>query len=271
MPLMLILLFGPKKCGKKTVRDYLIRQKNFEEINYTTDIYENLIKNEKWCKDYVTVLPSIDDYKLYKKRPCARLILLVAPSKTNWRNENDDDFNKILIDYRDCFWINNFGSLQNLYENADKCLENVRPSWDVYFLKIALLVSKRSNCMKGRVGCILVKDKRIISTGYNGTPTKALNCYENGCKRCNEGARNNERLEYCLCIHAEENALLFPGLASTTGSSLYVTTFPCQLCCRKIVQMGVKRVIYSVEYGKTDSIVNEILGKAGIEVCKLII
>ncbi|KAM0677535.1 Deoxycytidine monophosphate (dCMP) deaminase [Binucleata daphniae] len=266
---MLILLYGPQKSGKKTVKEYLVKHKNFEEIKYTNDIYQNLVKNEKWCKDYVTLLPNIDDYMIYKKRPCARLILLLAPTSTDWRNENDDQFNKILIDYRDCYWINNYSTVKDLQYNIDKCLENVRPSWDIYFIKIAMLVSKRSNCMKGRVGCVLVKDKRIISTGYNGTPFKAVNCYENGCKRCNEGARNNEKLEYCLCIHAEENALLFAGFVSTAGTTLYVTTFPCQLCCRKIVQMEIKRIVYSVDYGVADSIVNEILSKAGIEICKV--
>lgn len=139
----------------------------------------------------------------------------------------------------------------------------------MYFAKIAMLVSKRSNCMKGRVGCVITKDNRIVSTGYNGTPFKAVNCYENGCKRCNDGARNNEKLEYCLCIHAEENALLFAGFVNAQDCTLYVTTFPCQLCCRKIVQMKIKRIVYSAEYGMSDNIVNEILEKAGIEVCKI--
>jgi acetyltransferase-like isoleucine patch superfamily enzyme len=90
-----------------------------------------------------------------------------------------------------------------------------RPSWDTYFINIAKLTSERSNCIKRRVGCILVKNKRILSLGYNGTPVGTLNCYQGGCKRCYDQWCNNnvdsaaKSLDLCMCLHAEENAILF--------------------------------------------------------------
>ncbi|KAM0674652.1 Deoxycytidine monophosphate (dCMP) deaminase [Gurleya vavrai] len=262
---MLILLFGPPKSGKTVIKSFLINNKNFKEMEYTREIFSDLIKMQSWCENYVTILPSITESEFYKKRPCVRLVILFSPSNCLWRNANDDFFYECIYEYKECHWITNFGSIDDLHKNTEKLLEKIRPTWDQYFMKIAVCVSKRSNCMKGRVGCVIVKENRIIGTGYNGTPSKAVNCYENGCKRCNNGARNNVDLEYCFCIHAEENALLYLSYENVKGSFLYVTTFPCQLCCRKIIQMKIKKVVYGVKYSNSDIIVNDYLKNAGIE------
>lgn len=133
-------------------------------------------------------------------------------------------------------------------------MEHSRPSWDEYFIEIAKLTSKRSNCVRRRVGCIIVKDTRILSLGYNGTPKGTVNCFEGGCERCmnlhKEASNNNHRevsgsrLDLCMCLHAEENALLFVGQGELDGSTMYVTLLPCVSCTKKILQCKIKRVVY---------------------------
>ncbi|KAJ2526007.1 Deoxycytidine monophosphate (dCMP) deaminase, partial [Coemansia sp. RSA 1935] len=147
----------------------------------------------------------------------------------------------------------------NLYEYMVKIDlangERLRPSWDTYFMLLSELASHRSNCMKRRVGCILVKDNQIIATGYNGTPKGVTNCNEGGCPRCNAGTPCGVSLDHCLCIHAEENALLEAGrgrVRSAADVVLYCNTCPCLGCAKKIVQVGVKVVVYSKGYGMDD-------------------
>ena len=130
---------------------------------------------------------------------------------------------------------------------------NERPTWDEYFIKIAKLTSERSNCIKRKVGCIIVKDNRILSLGYNGTPSKMKNCYEGGCQRCMEQYNNSEHisgknLDMCMCLHAEENAMLFVPKNELNNSVLYVTLMPCISCVKKIIQCGIKKVIYIEDY-----------------------
>ncbi|BGP38541.1 Deoxycytidine monophosphate (dCMP) deaminase [Rhodotorula kratochvilovae] len=161
--------------------------------------------------------------------------------------------------------------------------ETLRPSWDTYFMLLASLASLRSNCMKRRVGAVLVRDKRVVSTGYNGTPRGVRNCGEGGCGRCNshgdglggEGpasgggmSRVGEALDECLCLHAEENALLEAGRervsgGGTEGAVLYCNTCPCLRCTVKIVQCGVKEVIYSLSYSM-DSASRRVMEEAGV-------
>jgi dCMP deaminase len=108
--------------------------------------------------------------------------------------------------------------------------ERLRPSWDTYFMHLSDLAARRSNCMKRRVGCILVKDSRVIATGYNGTPKGLRNCNEGGCQRCNEATPCGTGLDRCLCMHAEENALLEAGrerVGRGQGVILYCNTCPC--------------------------------------------
>jgi dCMP deaminase len=128
-----------------------------------------------------------------------------------------------------------------------------RPTWDEYFIRIAELTSERSNCIKRKVGCIIVKENRILSLGYNGTPSKMKNCYEGGCKRCFEQFQTNENisgknLDLCMCLHAEENAMLFLSKSDLIDSVLYVTLIPCISCVKKIIQCGIKKVIYLQDY-----------------------
>ncbi|RPA89196.1 hypothetical protein L873DRAFT_705894 [Choiromyces venosus 120613-1] len=149
--------------------------------------------------------------------------------------------------------LNSTNNLETLHQNLDALkLEDesrLRPSWDAYFMQLASLAAHRSNCMKRRVGCVLVRGKRVISTGYNGTPRNLVNCNEGGCKRCNSGTERGVGLMTCLCIHAEENALLEAGRERVgDGATLYCDTCPCLTCSIKIVQVGITEVVYSQGY-----------------------
>ena len=119
-------------------------------------------------------------------------------------------------------------------------------------MQMAYLASSRSNCMKRRVGSILVNDNRVIATGYNGTATGTLNCNQDGCDRCNSNTRCGSDLGTCLCLHAEENAMLEAGRSKAKGGTLYCTLTPCLSCARKIVQVGVVRMVYDLEYNPSE-------------------
>lgn len=137
----------------------------------------------------------------------------------------------------------------------------LRPDWDSYFMKLATLAASRSNCMKRRVGCVIVRDRRVIATGYNGTPRHLVNCHSGGCPRCNNGGAE---LNTCLCLHAEENALLEAG-RDRVGSNaiLYCDTCPCLTCSVKIVQTGVREVVYSQSY-RMDEASFKVLQEGGV-------
>lgn len=140
----------------------------------------------------------------------------------------------------------------------------LRPTWDAYFMTLASLASLRSNCMKRRVGCVLVHNSRIISTGYNGTPRNLTNCNEGGCDRCNSARQGGVALSTCLCLHAEENALLEAGRERIReGAVLYCDTCPCLTCSVKIAQVGVKEVVFSQSYNM-DEASRRVLKEAGV-------
>ncbi|KAI0257220.1 cytidine deaminase-like protein [Lactifluus subvellereus] len=159
--------------------------------------------------------------------------------------------------------INNFDSVGALRSYLDEInlldTNRLRPSWDSYFMTLASLASMRSNCVKRRVGAILVHNKRIIATGYNGTPLGLMNCNEGGCPQCN----GSDDRASCLCLHAEENALLEAGRERIGGATLYCNTCPCLTCTVKIVQTGVKEVVYNLSY-KVDDASAKIFQNAGV-------
>lgn len=129
-------------------------------------------------------------------------------------------------------------------------MSNKRPGWDEYFMEIAKVVAKRSNCMKRQVAAILVKEGRIIATGYNGTPRKTKNCNEGGCPRCNSNTPSGKNLADCFCSHAEENAIVqssYHGIA-IKDSTIYTTFSPCLICTKMIINAGIKEVIYNDDY-----------------------
>jgi dCMP deaminase len=146
-------------------------------------------------------------------------------------------------------------------------MEIQRPNWDSYFTNIALLTSSRSNCLRKNVGCIIVKDNRILSTGYNGTPKGMKNCLDGGCERCTniDKYKSGEGLDKCMCIHAEENALLFASFQEIKGATLYCTHFPCLSCAKKIIQCEIKDIVYLNDYCfQIEDLTKKILDDANI-------
>lgn len=170
--------------------------------------------------------------------------------------------------------IENNGDVSRFYEQLDLALASFsltfkteRPSWDEYFMNIAKQVATRSNCIKRKVAAVLVRDKQIISTGYNGTPRGTKNCNEGGCPRCNNFSESGKNLEDCFCSHGEENAIVqaaYNGI-STKGCTVYTTFSPCLYCTRMIINAGIVEVVYNEKYPIADNAMM-LLKEAGVKV-----
>jgi len=141
-----------------------------------------------------------------------------------------------------------------------------RPPWDDYFLEIAGVIAKRSTCLRRHVGAVLVRDRFIISSGYNGAPTGIGHCREAGCLREKYQVPSGERHELCRGLHAEQNAIIQAALhgVSAKGSTLYCTNHPCSICAKMLINAGVVRVVVSNDYH--DPLAKEMLTEAEIEV-----
>jgi dCMP deaminase len=144
-----------------------------------------------------------------------------------------------------------------------------RPSVDEYFMEIAYVVAKRSTCLRNKVGAIVVKDKRILSTGYNGAPRGLPHCLDIGCLRNERNIASGTRHEICRAVHAEQNAIIQCALhgASTEGSTLYCTHQPCILCTKIMINAGIRRVVFSQGYPDEESI--KYLQEAGVEIVQI--
>jgi dCMP deaminase len=168
------------------------------------------------------------------------------------------------------FVIDNGGRLEELHAKVQAILERSyyfeRPSWDEYFMSIARVVGSRSNCVKRKVAAVITKDRRIISTGYNGTPRGVLNCNEGGCPRCNAFAEGGTRLDECLCSHGEENAITQASYHGVTvrGGTLYSTFSPCLTCTKMIINAGIVEVVYNADYPLGEVALN-LLREAGVK------
>ena len=147
-----------------------------------------------------------------------------------------------------------------------------RPSWDEYFMRISQVASMRSNCIKRKVGAVVVQDRRIVCTGYNGTPRGTRNCNEGGCPRCNELAVSGTRLDECLCSHAEENAITQAAYHGTSvkDGCLYSTFSPCLMCAKMIINSGITEVVFNVGYPLNDSTFR-LFEEAGVTIRKYVI
>lgn len=142
----------------------------------------------------------------------------------------------------------------------------MRVSWDEYFLQIADIVKTRSTCLRRQVGAVIVKDNRIITTGYNGAPSGLSHCFDlGGCYREKLGIPSGQRHELCRALHAEQNAIIQAANLgiSTKDSTMYVTLQPCVICAKMMINAGVIRVVYQGAY--PDELSMSILTEAGIE------
>jgi len=262
------------------------------------ELLDHITRN--WRKDFVTVdLTSNPIVSLFAKRPFFLLVNVDAPLLQRYRRfqgsgtlsleefvRQDDecvfgtDVNSSSSDQKPLPGLrgmnhlvklnvaNTFQSLSELRLYLDSLdmtnTQRLRPQWDTYFMTLTELASQRSNCMKRRVGAILVRDNRIVATGYNGTPRGVTNCHDGGCPQCNQ--TSNACDVDCLCLHAEENALLEAGRDRVgTNAILYCNTCPCLKCTIKIIQSGVKTVIYNLSY-KVDEASARLFHEAGVEI-----
>jgi dCMP deaminase len=168
------------------------------------------------------------------------------------------------------FTVLNEDSMEDMHQAVQHVLERSqnfeRPSWDTYFMQIAHVVASRSNCVKRKVAAVITLDKRIISTGYNGTPRGTKNCNEGGCPRCNSFAKGGTRLDECLCSHGEENAITQASYHGTSvrGGTLYSTMSPCLFCTKLIINSGIKEEIYNSHYPLGDTAM-DLLRESGVE------
>ena len=169
----------------------------------------------------------------------------------------------------DCTLENN-GTKEELCSQVSSWLQQLmpqlsRPDWDEYFMRIAKVAALRSNCVKRKVAAVIVRDKRVISTGYNGTPRGTRNCFEGGCPRCNQLADSGTQLDECLCSHGEENAITqaaYHGVSVKDGI-LYTTFSPCLTCTKMIINSGIQEVVYNLEYPLSDTSF-QLLQEAGL-------
>jgi dCMP deaminase len=141
-----------------------------------------------------------------------------------------------------------------------------RPSWEEYFMDIARLVARRSTCLRRQVGAVMVKEKNILATGYNGTPSGIAHCAETGCLREQLKVPSGERHELCRGLHAEQNAIIQAARHGTniSGATLYCTNSPCIICTKMLINAGIRRVVYLDGY--PDKLSMDMLHEAGIEV-----
>lgn len=144
-----------------------------------------------------------------------------------------------------------------------------RPDWDEYFMGIAHLVSQRASCIRRKVGAVVVKDKRILSTGYNGAPTGVKHCDQTGCLRQKLDVPSGQRHELCRGLHAEQNSFLQAALhgVSVRDSMMYITVTPCIICAKMIINAGIKEIVIEGNY--PDEMAMEFLEEAGVKVRKI--
>ena len=139
-----------------------------------------------------------------------------------------------------------------------------RPSWDEYFMKAAFLICQRSTCLRRRVGAVLIKEKQILATGYNGAPRGVAHCDETGCLRQKLNIPSGQRHEICRGLHAEQNVILQAAAhgVSTKGSILFITNTPCSICAKMIINAGIIEVVVHDQY--PDAMAQEFLKEAKI-------
>lgn len=144
-----------------------------------------------------------------------------------------------------------------------------RPAWDDYFMEIARLVASRSTCLRRQVGAVMVKDKNILATGYNGTPSGITHCAEVGCLRQRLGVPSGERHELCRGLHAEQNAIIQAAKhgVNIDGATLYCTNTPCIICSKMLINSGIRRIV--CRDGYPDQLSTEMLAEAGIDLCMM--
>jgi dCMP deaminase len=144
-----------------------------------------------------------------------------------------------------------------------------RPTWDEYFLQLARQAATRSTCLRRQVGAVLVRDKRVLATGYNGAPRGVSHCLEVGCLRDQLGIPSGERHELCRAIHAEQNAIIQAAVhgVAVDGATLYCTHQPCILCAKMLINAGVTEIVYAEGY--PDEFSQQMFAEAGVKLLQM--
>lgn len=291
-----------KTRKKSPSRDNLIEMGNELRTKYGADILsKKAFEKVKDGENYVfTSIRNPQEVKYLQARNNFLLINVTAPSsirikrimernragdpktlkelqekeaRENSRNPNDQQLNNVATMAK--VELRNDSSREKLKEKVEKLvadwlykLQDSRPDWDHYFMNIAENVKMRSTCMSAKKGAIIVKDKMIISTGYNGTPKGITHCTEGGCQRCTSRhlgkIKSGSYSEPCICCHSEENAIVQAAYngASTKDAVMYTTFTPCVTCAKMIINAGLKEVIMNVKY--PDDVGIKLLADAGI-------
>ncbi len=145
----------------------------------------------------------------------------------------------------------------------------MRPTIDEYFMELATVVAKRSTCLRNQVGAVVVKDKRILSTGYNGAPRNLPHCLDIGCIRQQNNIASGTRHELCRAVHAEQNAIIQAAIhgVSIEGATIYCTHQPCILCAKMLINADIKKVVFGTTYPDTEAL--KFFDKAGVIVEQL--
>ncbi|KAG0438417.1 Deoxycytidylate deaminase [Dictyocoela muelleri] len=266
----LIALYGQSKKSVEIVKLHFESVLGFKFINENEiEKYENKIDKK------ITILQNLNNREYLLKQPHTYLIIIHSfvindCDKNSIKSDSSDNlikgFNhksgteyniKSDIFYESILKIKNNRNVFHIYDyrGTRELILQVpkfeRPSWNQYFMEIAFVVSTRSNCQRRMVGCVIVNENKIISTGYNGTASGSTNCFDYGCDRCNSDVSSGIFLEKCMCLHAEENAIL-QAHTKMDGFVIYTTTFPCSLCAKKIIQLKFRKVYFAENYSKDD-------------------
>ena len=149
-------------------------------------------------------------------------------------------------------------------------VEDTRISWDEYFMEMAKLAARRSTCLRRQVGAVIVQDKHVIATGYNGAPKGIPHCAEmGGCYREQHNIPSGERHELCRALHAEQNAIIQAATYAQgiDGATIYITHQPCVICAKMIINAGIERIV--VNEGYPDEMAVSILEEAGLRIVRL--
>jgi len=292
-----------KKQGNEITRENLIRLGNELRSQFGFSVLaDKILKQLDHDKNYVVdSIRNPNEVMSLRSRRDFILVLVEAPLEIRFKRirdrarENDpetfEDFVRLehverssqnpahqQLDQTEALsnvTVQNDDSLEKLHSQLIEVLKRhgsilPRPDWDEYFMGIAKVVASRSNCIKRKVAAVVVKDKRIISTGYNGTPRGVKNCMEGGCPRCNSFTVQGTQLDECLCSHAEENAITHAAYhgVSIKDSTIYSTFSPCLMCTKMIINSGIKEVVYSHDYSLGE-VSLRLLSEAHVQVRKL--
>lgn len=146
----------------------------------------------------------------------------------------------------------------------------MRPSWDQYFMEMAMVTAKRSTCLRRQVGAVIVRDNRLLSSGYNGVPKGLPHCSEVGCLREQMNVPSGERHELCRGLHAEQNSLIQAAVfgVSVSGGTVYCNTKPCSICTKMLINAEIKRIVFNAANDYSDPLTEELLRHTGIELVK---